>query len=193
MKRDKIMLSRLMHRFLREDRAAVAFETVIITPVLAWTFIGSFVFFDAFRTYNSSIKATYAVADILSRQTNTVYAYDIEGMAQIFEHLVRNNGDARLRVTQIMYDADTDQYSVDWSYATNGEARLFTANLVGMEELLPTMADAEHLLLVQSFIPYDPAFQAGLEIMTFRNFTFTRPRYAGQVPFDETVTAPPVS
>lgn len=186
------MLTRHMRRFWQDERAAVAFETVIITPVLAWAFIGSFVFFDAFRTYNSSIKATYAVADILSRQTGTVYAYDIDGMARIFEHLVRNNGDARLRVTQIIYDATLDEYSVDWSYATNGEARLFTANLVDMEELLPVMAHAERLLLVQSFIPYDPAFHVGLDIITFRNFTFTRPRYAGQVPFDGSVTSAPV-
>lgn len=187
------MLTRLLRRYWKDDRAAVALETVIITPVLAWTFIGSFVFFDAYRTYNSSIKATYAVADILSRQTNTVYGYDIEGMAQIFEHLVRNDGDARLRVTQIIYDADEDKYTVDWSYATNGEAQLFTANLVDIEELLPVMADAERLLLVQSFIPYNPAFQAGLDVITFRNFTFTRPRYAGQVPFDGSVTTAPVS
>jgi hypothetical protein len=185
------MLTRLIRRFWAEDRAAVAFETVIITPILAWTFMGSFIFFDAFRTYNSSIKATYAVADILSRQTNTVYGYDIDGMMRIFEHLVRNNGEVRMRATQVMYDADTDRYSVDWSYATNGEARLFTANLVGMEELLPVMADAERILLVETFIPYEPAFQTGLGLMTFRNFTFTRPRYAGQIPFDASVTTPP--
>ena len=177
-------LSSLVRRFLKKDDAAVAFETVIITPVLAWAFIGSFVFFDAFRTYNSSIKATYAVADILSRQTNMVDTFDIEGMAQIFEHLVRNNGNARLLTTQIMYDADTDVYCVDWSYATNGEARLFTSNLLDMGELLPVMGDAERIVLVESFIPYQPAFDSGLDILTFSNFTFTRPRYAGQVPFD---------
>jgi len=187
------MLTRLLRRFWKDERAAIAMEAVIITPVLAWTFIGSFVFFDAYRTYNSSIKATYAVADILSRQTDTVFGYDIEGMAQIFDHLVRNNGDARLRVTQIFYVASLDEYRVDWSYATNGEARLFTSNLVDMEELLPTMANAERLILVQSFIPYRPVFQSGMDIITFSNFTFTRPRFAGQIPFDGTVTEFPSS
>lgn len=187
------MLTRLIRRFWKEDRAAVAMETVIITPILAWTFIGSFTFFDAYRAYNSSIKATYAVADIISRQTNMVYAYDIEGMGQIFEHLVRNNGDARLRVTQIFYDGVNDVHTVDWSYATNGEARLFTANLVDIEDLLPTVAHAERVILVQSFIPYQPVFQPGMDMITFRNFTVTRPRYAGQVPFDATVTTAPIS
>ena len=182
------MLTPLLRRFLREDRAAVALETVIITPVLAWTFIGSFVFFDAYRTYNSSIKATYAVADIISRQTNMVLESDIEGLSTIFEHLVRNNGTARLRVSQIFYNGNTDTFCVEWSDATNGEAELFTANLTDIEELLPNMAHAERLILVQSFIPYQPVFQAGMDVITFRNFTFTRPRYAGQVPFEDQTT-----
>ncbi|NKX43396.1 TadE/TadG family type IV pilus assembly protein [Roseicyclus persicicus] len=186
------MLTRLLRRYWADTRAAVALETVIILPVLAWILVGSFVFFDAFRTYNSSIKATYAVADVLSRQTNTVFAYDIEGMQVIFDHLVRNSGDTRMRVTQINYSQPTDTYSVDWSYATNGEARLFTANLVDMDELFPVMANAERIILVETFIPYRPAFDIGLTLTTFRNFTFTRPRYAGQVPFDGSVTAPPV-
>lgn len=173
-----------LRRFWKDEGAAVALEAVIITPVLAWAFLGSFVVFDAFRTYNTSIKATYAVADILSRQTNSLLPGDIEGMTRIFEHMVRNHGDARLRATQIMYDDDTDSYCVDWSMATNGAARLFTSNLVDMEGRLPAMADAERIILVETFIPYRPAFSIGLTVTEFSNFTFTRPRYAGQVPFD---------
>lgn len=179
---------RKIRRFWKDDSAAVALETVIITPVLVWCFIGSFVFFDAFRTYNSSIKATYAIADIISRQTNTVLESDIEGLSEIFEHLVRNNGDARLRVSQIFYNGITDSFCVEWSDATNGEAELFTANLVDMEELLPRVAHTERLILVQSFIPYQPVFNAGMDVITFSNFTFTRPRYAGQVPFEDQVS-----
>lgn len=178
------MAPKQLRRFWKEESAAVALEAVIITPVLAWAFLGSFVVFDAFRTYNTSIKATYAVADILSRQTNTVVTDDIEGMTRIFEHMVRNHGDARLRATQIMYDEDADAYCVDWSQATNGEAKLFTSNLVDLEGLLPAMANAERILLVETFIPYRPAFNTGLTVTEFSNFTFTRPRYAGQVPFD---------
>lgn len=178
-------------KFWSDQRGASALEAVIITPVLIYLYVASFVFFDAFRTYNSSVKASYVIADILSRQTSTVHAYDIEGYARVFEHLVRNTGDARLRVTQILYTADTDSLSVDWSYATNGEARLFDANLVDMEGLLPSMVDAERLLLVETFIPYRAAFDVGMDLITFRNFTFTRPRFAGQVPFDASVTSPP--
>ena len=182
---------RRLRRFWKDETAAVTLEAVIITPVLALAFLGSFVIFDAFRTYNTSIKATYAVADILSRQTSTVFPADIEGMAEIFEYMVRNQGDAQLRATQIVYDADDNEHTVEWSYATNGQARLFTANLTNLEDRLPIMSDEERILLIETFIPYSPAFNIGLGLMTFENFTVTRPRYAEKVPFDETVTAPP--
>jgi Flp pilus assembly protein TadG len=66
-----------IRNFIRDTRAAVAFETVLLTPILVWAYIGSFVFFDAYRVYNTSVKATYMVADMLSRQTNMVYGHDI--------------------------------------------------------------------------------------------------------------------
>ena len=176
-------LTRLIHRFWADERAAIAMETAIITPVLAWCYITSFVFFDAFRTYSSSVKATYAISDVISRQTMTLQRSDIDGYAALLDNLVRAPGGVRLRVSQIVYDSDTDSHCVEWSQATNGEAALFTANLADMRAALPTMVDAERLILVQSFIPYSPAFDIGIELLTFTNFTFTRPRYAGRIPF----------
>lgn len=178
------MLTRMICRFWKDERAAIAMETAIVTPLLAWCYISSFVFFDAFRTYSSSIKATYAIADVISRQTNTLRARDIDGYSDLLENMVRNNGDVRLRVSQILYNANTRTHCVEWSEATNGEAKLFTANMVNMGELLPEMVHDERLILVQSFIPYRPVFDAGLDVITFSNFTVTRPRYAGQVPFE---------
>ena len=175
------MLS-LLRQFCAGTRGAAVLETVLITPVLIWVFVGSFVFFDAFRTYSTSVRATYAIADVISRQTTTLQPFDMEGYARVFNAMVRNNGDVRMRMTQIIYDANTDAMRVDWSYATNGEARLFTANLDDFVGLLPAMSDAERLILVESFVPYRTAFDFGIDALTFRNFTFTRPR-SGQVPF----------
>lgn len=181
-------IPRIIRRFWSDTKAAVAFEAVIILPILTWAFMSSFIFFDAFRVYNSSIKATYAIADVLSRQTNTVTGFDINGMRDIFEHLVRDTTGARLRVSQIIWDG-TD-HTVDWSHATNGEAQLFDASLDEIVDSLPVMATSERLLIVETFVPYDPAFSMGLDILSFSNFTVTRPRYAGQVPFDPTEDPP---
>lgn len=176
-------MRRMISKFLKDENAAVAFEAIIITPVLAWLFVGSFVFFDAFRAYNSSVKATFAVADVLSRQTELVYGSDIEGLADIFQHITRNVDESAMRVTQVQLT----QFGlrVDWSYATDGRARLFNSSLPGIADRIPIMAQGSHILIVESFLPYRPVFNVGLGELEFENFTVTRPRFADFVNFDD--------
>jgi len=180
-----------LRAFWSDTRAAVAMETAIITPVLAWVLMSSFVFFDAFRTYTTSAKATYAVADLLTRQTDTLEAFDLDGLSNLFAHMVRDDVGPRMRVTQVRFDG-TD-YHVDWSYGTNGQARLFDSGLGAFTDRLPIMATADRLLIVETFVPYQPAFDMGLELLTFTNFTISRPRYAAQVPPGTSITNPPGS
>lgn len=180
----------LCRRYGSDERGIAAMETLIIIPVLIWAYVGSFVFFDAFRAYNSSVKATYALADIVSRQTDTIYAYDIEGLSRLFDYMVRNTGDVRIRVSQVIYNAATDSIAIEWSHGTNGEAALLASDAETLRRNLPSMADAQRLLVVESVIPYRAVFDVGFDLITFRNFTFTKPRFAGQVPFDGSVTSP---
>ncbi|MEM6609347.1 MAG: hypothetical protein AAF689_12270 [Pseudomonadota bacterium] len=174
---------RSLHSFLRETRGAVAFEAVIITPILAWCFVGSFIFFDAFRTYSTSLKATYAVADVISRQELTIYGSDIQGMADIFSHLTRNVSGSSMRVSEISWNGT--EYDVEWSHPTGTLTRMRDTDLPGIVDQLPIMASGERVVLVETFIPYDPYFDVGLNNIEFTNFTITRPRFAGQIPFDD--------
>lgn len=176
------MISKTVN-FLRDSTAAVAFEAVIMTPILAWCFVGSFIFFDAFRTYSSSLKATYAVADVLSRQTDTIYASDVQGLSDIFEHIARNPNGGSIRVSQIVWDG-TD-YSVDWSQGTGGQTFLRDTNIPDIEDQLPDMVMGERVIVVESFVPYSPYFNIGVDDIDFQNFTITRPRFAGQLPYDD--------
>ena len=178
------MLS-LLKRFTRKDDAAVAFEAVIMTPILAFMFVASFVFFDAFRTYNTSVKATYAVADVISRQGEAdVYESDIRGLANIFQHITRNPNGSAIRVTQMIYDADTDDNSFAGTYATNGRTELRASDIPDMRDRIPVMSDGDAVLIVESLIPYRPAFDVGLGALEFSNFTTTRPR-VGRIPFND--------
>jgi len=182
-------MKRLLKRYLVDTTAAVAFETIIVFPILVWAWIGTFAFFDAYRVYNTSIKATFTIADLISRQTSTVYGYDIEGMALMLEAMIRDSDGVEVRVTQILRTT-TGEYRVDWSHGTGTQAQLFTASLAGMEDRLPDMANGERVVLVESFVDYVPSFNVGINDVTFENFTLTRPRYAGQVPYDPAMTPP---
>lgn len=170
-----------IRRFARNERAAVALETVLMTPMLVWVFVGTFVFFDAYRVYNTSVKTTYMVADILSRESNWVFPADIQGLANVSNTIIRGSNEVEMRATQIGMVGGN--YSIDWSWGVNGASRLFNANLDAIEDRLPLMGDGERVILVETFVDYRAPFNVGLTVARFDNFTLVRPR-AGRVPFD---------
>lgn len=171
----------MIRSFWKDEGASVALEAVIVMPILAWVFVASFVFFDAFRVYNTSIKATYAVADVLSRRTSEISSTDIEGLADVFQFLTRNTAGSALRVTQIT--RQEEGYRIDWSHGTDGQTYIRASDFPDFIDRIPIMAYGDRMLLIETFLPYRPAFSAGLSDQEFVNFTITRPRFAGQVPF----------
>lgn len=171
-----------LRTFWKDDRASVALEAVIVTPILAWVFVASFIFFDAYRVYNTSIKATYSVADVLSRRTAEIASSDIEGLAEVFQFLTQNTTGSSMRVTQITRQAGG--YRIDWSHGTDGMTYLRASDFPDFIDRIPIMAFGDKLLLIETILPYRPAFSAGLSQQEYVNFTVTRPRFAGQVPFD---------
>ncbi|MEM9318969.1 MAG: hypothetical protein AAGA70_08165 [Pseudomonadota bacterium] len=178
-----------MFRFFKESRAAVAFEAVIITPILAWCFVGSFIFFDAFRTYNTSLKATYAIADVISRQgqDRPIFESDIDGYQAVFDHISRNPQGSSMRVSQIHFNG-TEYLLADNgtdSFPTGGQTRLRPDDIPGMLDQLPIMAPGEYVIIVETWIPYIPYFDMGLNDIMFTNFTVTRPRFTPFIRFDD--------
>lgn len=169
--------------FAIEERGAVALEAILITPILATVFVGSFVFFDGFRTYNSAVKANYAVSDVLSRAETTMYGSDIEGLSNVFQHITRSPEITQLRATQVR--RDTQGLVVDWSYGTQGRLSLTNATLGAVTEYIPIMALGSHVLVVETFLPYNPAFDIGMGDMEFDFVSVTRPRFADRVDFDD--------
>jgi hypothetical protein len=145
--------------FVRDENAAVAFETVLMTPILVWSYVGTFVFFDAYRVYNTSVKTSYMVSDMLSRETNWVYPADIQGMADVINTIIRGSDEVEMRATQI--GMVSGNYQVDWSWGVNGASRLFDANLPAIADRLPLMADGERVILVETFVDYEAPFNVG--------------------------------
>lgn len=172
----------MIKKFWQREDASVAMEAVIVMPILTWVFIASFVFFDAFRVYNTSIKATYSVADVMSRRTTTIASTDIEGLAEVFQFLTRNTAGSALRITQIT--RQTGGYRIDWSHGTDGLTYLRASDFPDFIDQIPIMAFGDRMLLVETFLPHRPAFSVGLADQEFVNFTVTRPRFAGQVAFN---------
>ena len=172
-----------VRHFLKGSRGAVSVEGMLAVPILVWAMVAMPVFFDAFRQQNLAMKASYTVADMISRATDALGPSDIDGLAAVFDDLTFSREPGWLRVTSLRRDA-AGVPRVIWSRATGGEAALTDATLADRDPLLPAMAAGDSVVLLETFLRYDPPFNVGLDPSWTANAIVTRPRFASQVVFD---------
>jgi hypothetical protein len=99
-------LPAMLRRFLRCEEGSYTVELVVIFPLLAWAYTSMFVFWDAYKTQNINLKATYTIADMISREEREICDNYIEGAHNIYAYLSRGNTNHRLRVTLVMQIPD---------------------------------------------------------------------------------------
>ncbi|MCR9126817.1 MAG: pilus assembly protein [Rhodobacteraceae bacterium] len=174
-------LQHLLRRLRRDERGSVTVEFVMIMPLLFWGYGASYVFFDAYRQDTINLKAAYTVGDLVSRETQAINDQYIDSMYQLTRILTRTNSPMSMRISVVRWDADDEEYTLDWSSARGGIDALTDANLTSLTDRLPTMPDEERVILVETWNTWSPPFTVGMEVMSIDNFVFTRPRFAPQV------------
>lgn len=171
-------------RFLKSGRGNMSAEAALILPALFWAFIATFAFFDAFRQQNVAMKASYTVADMISRETEALSPSDIDGLNGVFDYLTFSNHPSWIRVTSVRWDQNDNRFEVNWSHATKDHDALTTATLQDIDSLIPAMAVGDSVVLLETYMIYEPIFRVGLDASWTTNAVVTRPRFASQVVFD---------
>lgn len=169
-----------LRRFRREEEGAVVIEAMIMFPTLFAAVIATFVFFDAFRNQSINLKAAYTISDAISREDQYLTNIFITNTWRVHRFLTNSASLTKLRVSLVQYDLDDDEYSIVWSVEKGGAGTLDNGGLgvmVGNNEI-PVMPDGETLILVQTWVDYEPNFSVGIGAFTFENTVFTRPRVA---------------
>jgi Flp pilus assembly protein TadG len=177
------MLNRIKsiaRRFRREEDGTVVVEAIIMLPTLFATVLATFVFFDAFRNQSINLKAAYTISEALSRETDPITNDFMINSWRMHRFLTNAEALTQLRVSLIQYDADNDTHLVVWSKNKGGAGNLNASGLNAMvaNDEVPVMPDGETLILVQTWVNYEPNFSIGLEGFSFENTVFTRPRSA---------------
>lgn len=176
--------SRSLKRFLRRQDGSLMVEGVMILPLLLWALLAMFTYWDIFRTQNILQKATYTVSDVVSRTKKDVALTpaDLTGFHDLLNFLVPRAEEAGLRITSVTYDVDEDEYLVLWSCAPGGGMTPLTdANLVALYDKIPTMPDADTVVIVESQLNYETFFDIGIDPIGFEQFVVTRPRVAPEI------------
>ncbi|MEI4488094.1 pilus assembly protein [Frigidibacter sp. MR17.14] len=177
-------LLRRLYRFRRDESGSMTVEACLILPVWLWVWIMCVQFFDAFRTHTVNLRATYTVADMISRETSSVGPKYIANMKSLFDYVSRATRPTTLRVTSVYYDSTKKAYRVNWSYAVGGTTTVQTDTSIAKEAArIPNLLEGETLVLVETHMDYDPTFNIGINDIDYDYFITTAPRFASQVSY----------
>lgn len=155
----------------------------MMMPLLIWGFLALFVYWDVFRTINTTQKAAYSLADLLSRQV-VVTPNFIDGLQNVLSFLTPGTPESRIRITSMQYDAGTDKYVLLFSRSPGGKVDEHTDSTIQtLKPMVPTMDDLDSVVIVETWVDYVPDFDIGvlnltpgLSDRTFTQFIVTRPR-----------------
>ena len=177
-----------LRKFRDDTSATITVEFVIIAPVLLTLLALGFQFFDAFKSYSRAAKATYAVADIVSRQEDDIdgqFADKLHGLLEALLPWIQD--DKSMRLTSIKWNVDESDYEVIWSCPINGnnldldtfyyQSQLTTENLSAEQKaMLPDLVPGDSVVFVETHIPYSALFDwIGLGDLVWENRVAIRP------------------
>lgn len=175
-----------LRRFRDDTEATVTIEFVVAVPLLMLWFVGSFVFWDGFRSRSHANKAAYVVSDIMSRYSQTIDNTNLDNLFSLQDKLLpRANGATNLRITSICYREDSagnnGEYSVVWSRAMGGGVPLLDVDIP--MTIMPTMASGDSIILTETWVPWRPLVAwVGITDQTWRTNLVSRPRFKQIIP-----------
>lgn len=173
--------------FRNDERGSFMVESVIALPLLFWTVAATFEFFEVHRYKSVREKATYTIADMLSREQDAVNDTYMDNAKALFDLIVNDDGINQLRVSIIRYDEDDDEYEVFWSKVrgTGPMDELEDADVADDHDRLPMMADGEDVIVVETVSVYDSLFDLVLsDPFNIETRVFTSIRFAPQICFE---------
>ncbi|MCB1336728.1 MAG: hypothetical protein KDK10_04455 [Maritimibacter sp.] len=180
---------RAVARFGREEGASLSVEAVLVLPILLWAFLASYTFFDVYRAKNLSLKANYAISDLLSRETNLLDMNYLLGAEKVFKYLTQSDSSSWVRVTVVYCESNCADPSRtlrrDWSKATDSLPTFSDPDVMShLEPIIPWIASGERVIIVETGVHYEPPFSQNLTGIGERDFVdivMTRPRFAPQL------------
>lgn len=170
--------------FAHDGRGSISVEALLILPVVLWAYMAGFVFYDAFRTQNTNVKAAYVVADLIARSTDPVDAAYLEGLGELYAMMSRARHPTAMRVASVDWDITNERYRLRWSYGTGDLPAFSEADLDGfLSDRITDLSAGETALLVETVLDYRPMLEVGVPARTMQNFIQMRPRFVPSVLF----------
>ncbi len=187
--------------FLREEDGLILAEAIVMMPLIIWALVAMFIYWDVFRTINVTQKAAYSVADLLSRQRDTLPLTFANGLQNIATFLTPGGHPVKMRITSFECvspplatqpgvtqpcDASKGTYRLLFSFSPGGKVTTLTqANIQGWKTTrVPVLNNGESVFVVETTVEFRTqmksvlaGFLVGVDNGTYGEFIVTRPRH----------------
>jgi len=180
----------LRSKFARSEKGSASIEGIIMIPLMFVCMITFMTLIDYTRQNSLNQKAAYTVSEMVSRETLPIDPAYMTGTHKLLDTLTRGSDNSTVRVSVLRYDAKNDIFKMDWSKTSGYAEELSNQAVRNWTDRLPIMVHNERVIVVETAVQYRPPFQIGLGNQMMENFVFTRPRYAPQVLWSDTVYDP---
>lgn len=139
----------------------ITIEMLITLPFLFWIITTTYELYNVYHFKSERVKATYTVADMLSREMLPVNAVYIDTAKAVFDSQARSEAENQVRMSVIIYEGATETYAVRWSEVRGAGpmAPLTTADVATAHDELPVLDGGEELIIVESNAQYAPVLQ----------------------------------
>lgn len=174
---------RAFSRFRDDTQGTVTIEFMLTFPLLVMWLIGSFVFFDIYKSESKTSKAAYAIADIMSRKEKVTVA-ELSDYYTLLDRMLPRASDSKwMRISSIGFDEDAGSYFVNWSHVTTPDPTIEALEDDDIDvAVMPLIADNDSVVFVEIWVPYTPL----VDWFAFRDMRWypqvaMRPRFIARV------------
>lgn len=195
-------------KLMKSERGTVTVEFVILFPLLIAWFLGSFIYFDAYRSKTLTAKVAFTISDLFSRETDIIDDARARQFYDVQERMMpRRIEQSWIRVSSICYRERVEsgvvvesEYRIHWSTVFDDhydEDAGELPNIVRYEDdteipvnLMPLMADGDSIIFTEVFAVWEPiarqwAGYMGLSELTWAQRVTERPRFLTVLPHSE--------
>lgn len=169
-------------RFCQDDDGSLTLEFVLWIPFLTFWAVFTLAVFHAMDNRADAAKATYTIADIISRD-DVIEGNDLRDLNLLVNQLLPGAAaGATMRVSSIEFK--DDQLAVLWTECF-GDIPALTDAAIPVE-VIPTMEEKETIILTETYVPYLPIFDVmGLEPFVWTHVIANRPRFFGKIEYPD--------
>ena len=172
--------------YAEDTRGTVMVEVVVTLPMLFWGLTATYEFFELHRYQSTRDKATYTIADMISRENDVITDSYVDNAMVLFNEIANDYGTNQLRVSVLEFNSTDNKYMVNWSEVrgSGGMLALADDDVRDDHDILPTMNDGEQRILVESESDYRTVFKIGIsDDVKIETRVFTSIRFAPQMCF----------